>query len=190
MDGMVATVADPADIEAMLHWAYQTECVDRVSNGRMSDIGRMRSTLGGLGWRIALGVEVDCARGPILPVTCHPDAERIHERVLALGAERIGLVISHAKAGTRPDWGADIVPQLKPLIGGNGRPEVVRDTRGKACWCPVYPVADVEHIEFLRAVWLTWWGALDHLARDLVGYIDRPVRAPGVAREPWIAKRS
>lgn len=173
-------------IERLLIWAYQDQQVDAIVGrgghyGRIVGIDSARRA----GDRLALGCEV--AGGGYARLLVHPDAEALHDAVRRLRPPaRIGLVIRHAMAGTRPDWMAGAVPTVKPLRRANGKIVVERDEHRHACWCPFVVDPLPQHIAFRRAVYAEWWDALEAV-RGLVdgGLSERQALPLGEPREPW-----
>ena len=184
-------IADPREamtIERALIWAYQDQQVDAiVGRGgqymRVVGIDSARRA----GDRMALGCEV--MGGGYARLTVHPDAEALHDAVRRLRPPaRIGLVIRHAKAGTRPDWLRGARPTVKPLRRPNGKIVVERDNNRNATWCPFVVDPLPQHIAFCHAVYAEWWDALDELVGAGLRLVDHVILPLGEPREPWKAK--
>ena len=74
------------EIEAMLHWAYARQCVDRVASARFTPRGPSGSTNGAAVQMLELGCRVDNATHAekILGAKTPDDAMVLHDAVLAL----------------------------------------------------------------------------------------------------------
>ncbi len=194
-----ATVLKPVeawDIEKLLIWTYQNQAADAVLNRqgsglpsaapagsaaamvRYAELGcRVDGTGAGAAFMAAVGTDM------------HPDAEVVHEAVKMLGsALAIGLVISYAKAGSRPDCMADAVVRALPVYRGNGKPTIEYENN-RASYCLVIYDPDPAHLEFVRATWVAWWDALALLVKRLDGQIGRKVLMPPFPRQPWLVKK-
>lgn len=172
-------------VERLLIWTYQDQQVDAIIGrggawGRIVGIDSARRA----GDRLALGCEV--MGGGYARLTLHPDAEAIHDAVRALPGRMIGLVIVHAKAGTRPDWMEGAVPRVVPIRRENGKVMVERDHNRNAIWCPFRIVPLPSRIAFQRAVYTLWWDALDAIASSPLTLEDHKMLPMGEPREPWI----
>ncbi len=103
------------DIEALLVWAYQGQCVDKAATG---------------GW--SLGSAMDSCRRLELAMAdasvnvghdCHPDAEAVHFAVQGLSKVQQALIIGNAKNATRPDCMADARFVMAAVVTSNGNPK-------------------------------------------------------------------
>ncbi len=130
------------------------------------------------------------------------------------------LAICHANLGSRPDAalgppepmkitganGAPVVQRLGPgWIRQDGRHVAVDASLPVACKAirggerPIYPEGAFSPLEYLpdpadlvreRAIYLTWWLALDALARDLAGQLASiMVLPPSAPARPWAGDR-
>lgn len=177
------------DIEDLLIWTYQKQVADKVTakiihgifpQGYVSNAARLGS-YARLGVRIDNPVQLFTASAEI-----HPDAEAVHERVVRFPALEIGLMITHAKAGDRPDWMPDAVPRCVPIRRSNGRPKMEYDAKGKRpVFCPVVYVPDPEVIDFQRRMYGVWWSALRAVASWLEDLSCYQVEGPGAPARPW-----
>jgi len=180
------------DIERLLVWTYQDQAADAVARrGGMYILAGHRDSVAAVAARGALGCRIQ-GGGPFgySANDLHPDAETVHDTVKGLPADRIGLVISHAKGGTRPDWMPDARPKAVPVLRGNGKPRVEYGPDKRPSYCPVRFEPDPGHVAFLRGVWRTWWDALAVLAGKLDGELGRKVLGPPFPREPWMVENS
>lgn len=176
---------EPRDVELLLRWAYQVEAAHTCEG---AGLGAERRRLGcrAADWTRPI---VD-GGGPKVAVI-HEDAERVHETVRALGLGRV--VIAHAMAGTRPDWGEAGPLRVRPVyeFDRRGRRYVgmLFDSVGRPIACRVgYEGHGEPEIEAARHQWLDWWEALqsirDALEPRLVRY--RPT-GPEAPLQPWRA---
>jgi hypothetical protein len=177
------------------------------------DATRVAEALRGLD-NCARLADVDDARclfgGAIRPIAGEAIAS-----LMTASFEMRTITLKHAVMGTRPEWYSDhpTPAQLKvayrdargwlrerPLVHGidedgivvmlqPGRTKRERQVydldmspRSPINWCSPSPL-DIGH---MRAEYLTWYVALDMLARDLADRLDAfEVLAPAVARRPW-----
>jgi hypothetical protein len=196
--GLARVGGDPrkvVGVEALLHWTYQAQAADAVTRRVVAGLGPVgyRSGLVAVERNGLLGVRIDCAgAGNVVSGELHPDAERVHDAVCSLGAEQIGLVISHAKGGTRPDWMPGARPRPLPVLRGNGKPIIEYDNNRRPWRCPLRWDPDPDHVEFMRGVWTLWWDAMDTLAERLEGLVEHKVLGLELSRIPWLdsAKKS
>lgn len=185
---MVAVMARQAmTVERLLIWTYQDQQADFiVGRGgaymRVVGIDSARRA----GDRMALGCEVQ--GGGYARLTVHPDAEAIHDAVKRLPGPMTGMVIKHAKAGTRPDWMPGATPRVMPIRRENGKVLVERDHNRNASWCPFRVDPLPQHIAFRRGVYAAWWDALARLVETVPPLDDHKMLPLGEPREPWILK--
>jgi hypothetical protein len=179
------------DIERLLIWTYQDQQADWIvgRGGLYIATGGYDSTIA-VASRAALGCRIQ--GGGYARLTIHVDAETVHDQVKALPAALIGMVIRHAKAGTRPDWMPDAQPRPIPIFRKKDRPQMVYwdVAKKKPAYCLLAYDPEPKHIAFMRDVWLAWWDALDRLAADLDGMLERKVLRPPFRREPWLVGKS
>lgn len=186
------------DVEKLLIWTYQDQAADAIV-GRYA--GTAAPMIGGgsnaamIANHISLGCRVDVSRGGArwaAGVACDidPDAEAVHEYVRCLPPALIGLVISHAKGGTRPDWMPGAQPRPVAVYRKKDRPQMVYwDTKkNRPAYCILAYDPEPAHIAFMREVWMTWWDALASIADDLDGRLKRKVLRPQFPREPWLVR--
>lgn len=179
------TVRDSIGIEALLWWVYQDQAADAVS--RAAGAGVWPSS-GGNNFSAVerYGVPIDCPTAVYSP-PLHPDAEEVHAAVRRLKGAMIGLVIMHAKAGTRPDWMPGAVPTPEAILRANGKPimEYWDREKKRPAYCLIRYVPEKSHIDFMRAQWVSWWDALDSLAVALRERLSRDVLPLKMPRNPW-----
>ncbi len=177
------------DIERLLIWVYQDQQADWIvgRGGLYIATGGYDSTIA-VASRAALGCRIQ--GGGYARLTIHPDAETVHDHVKDLPSALIGMVIRHAKGGTRPDWMPDAQPRPIPIFRKKDRPQMVYwdVKKNKPAYCVLAYDPEPKHIAFMRGVWLAWWDALDRLAADLDGRLERKVLRPPFDREPWMVR--
>lgn len=200
---MTAMAKKEIDIEALLVWAYQVQCVDKLRLQTFSQAAPMDSCR-----RLELAV---ADGGGNVGVDCHPDAEAVHFAVLRLSKAQQALVIGNAKIGTRPDWmpGARFV--MAAVVTSNGNPKKLYDANrncighavapaleqvdGSICYAPIDPrtpaptwFSDV--IELHRLQYKAWIEALSALVLHLnegAWLSDHHATGPIAPLEPWNA---
>ncbi len=131
-----------------------------------------------------LGVKIDYS-GPGhhgLPEAC----EIVHGEVTALDGMIAGFVMSHAIAGTTPDWMPGARPLMGPVINPkNGRPLKIWDNKGNDKGTHVEPKLTVDNIKAARRIYHGWWLTLERLAETLTRS-GLEVAGPAAEYEPWI----
>jgi len=190
------------DIEQLLIWTYQDQAADAV-------VGRAAGTsipmIGGtsnsamIASHMALGCRVDVPGGGArwaAGIACdiHPDAEALHDAVKELPSQWIGMVIRHAKAGTRPDWLPGAVPKVVQWRYDRDHKKRRFEFDGKRhkfyCYFHYDPMP--EYIAYMRRVYVEWWQALwvlyAHHARGELPLAKHKILRPVAPRRPWLAK--
>jgi len=143
-------------------------------------------------WRAARLSAAASRAGGYARLTIHPDAETVHDHVKDLPSALIGMVIRHAKGGTRPDWMPGVQPTPEPVPGRKGKPKIeyFDAAKTKPAYCLVRYNPEIKHIEYKRGLWLAWWDALDLLAESLDGALtERKVLGLPFPREPWLVQK-
>jgi hypothetical protein len=139
IDGAVLTAPKPAKritLGMMLRWAYNSQMVD-VLSGRLIDEdqhafvigeppGVASSRFSALGTRVDNAGSNRFARNEI-----HPDAELLHDHVLALGPIYARLVIHYGKTGMHPEPETAIARPRPASIRGDRIGQGI--WRGEAC---------------------------------------------------------
>lgn len=193
-------MAKQIDIEDLLVWAYQVQCVDKLRLQSFSQAGAMDSCR-----RLELAVVDGSAN---VGHDCHPDAEAVHFAVLWLSKVQQALIIGNAKNGTRPDCllGARMV--MAAVVGSNGNPRRIygwdkKTTVGHM----VAPAMELpggslsyapydrnglkwfdEVVSMHRMQYLAWREAMDALVLSLNGgawLSDYIATGPAAPRCPW-----
>jgi hypothetical protein len=180
--GVVGAVRRPADVEAVLAWAYQVQ--------RVTWVEARAGWGGGVGDPYG-GCRVD--GGGRASVRLHPDAEAIHDAVLRLPPWRGRLVVEHAKAGTRPRTFAGNRPRAEPVIVGqfrDGRPriEIHYDRNRHPLWCAVRYRGFDDDYEGDRRAYREWWYGLAELVPRLAGLASWRVTGPAAPEAPWLSR--
>jgi hypothetical protein len=180
------------DVEAFLHWVYQDQAADHVTGRVMAGLSPA-----GYGSNMAaiercglLGGRIDGDGGVAWAGDLHPDAEAAHDVMCAWhNATELGLMIHHAKGGTRPEI---IMEEPRPvaLINGKGKPKMEYfDSKGRRpAYCHLRYLPEPEHVTYVRRAYVLWWDALTALAVALDDLGSHELKSPGVAREPWVRR--
>jgi len=168
------------DVEELLRWTYQVQRAHVTDRGGVARTGWGPSMLGQAIERAQLGVAID--GGGYAPPVTHPDADQVHWLVQRLcdRTER-GLVIEHAAAGGRPDDGTGI--QLRAV---QDYVEYDRSRNAVVCWIR-WSGTEAER-DFARAVYATWWDAVDRIGADIRRKLrlrDHRVTGFAAPMEPW-----
>lgn len=155
------------DIEELLRWTYQDQRADVVLNDpTLYDMGRTTiSATAVVMERLKQKGMIDNhgTKGVIL----HPDAESVHEEVLKLNQEAMGIVVHHAKTSSRPD-----------LMSSEDIDHLINDD----------PYGCQNLISFERTVYSTWWSSLVRLKENLNHVQDYVICGPEVDEQPWDKK--
>lgn len=202
------------DIEDLLHWAVAREYANihaeqsGLFEGEAAAAGRPLRKISGDGCaglaRIAgLGCRPDGGIG-MAGGHCHPDAETAYIAARrAIGDNEVFvLVMSHAKRGSRPGFGAHIpMFDVRPRLTFDMKPMILR-AGGKWEYCVLqcvevgdgplgtgvaYPCRNLD-IEHARREYLLWWGSLARIGAllrsegKLIRYAPSGPRAP---QFPW-----
>lgn len=180
---------DGTDIEALVEWAYRVQCVDRVVGlVRSRTLPVMRSSTDVMVSFAALGVRVDSSPRFVaaMGATAQDDALVIHDAVMRLPSEAFGLVVAHAKGGSRPPWHGLDAETLVADTDRKGRVRMMRE-HYRPIACLLRHRVDPALVEFSRAQYIVWWEALSALAEELRGQLvaSDPL-PPSAAREPWL----
>ena len=214
------TVKTIIDVEALVSWTYQVQCADVVIG---SGVGLYQGEawvdgVGGHGGHVGYGFD-SCAnvrRAAILGCKVdgggfnagdlHPDAEAVHDAVMALIADDRNpglLVLQLGIAGCRPDWREGAEPRWEPCETRQ-RPDGTRvpvytynrDAGiGNRPWlCPMRFIDDPVSIDWARRVYDAWWRGLVALAGAFTANRERlsahTVTGPAVAAAPWKAQET
>ncbi|AXS40983.1 hypothetical protein D1F64_14305 [Breoghania sp. L-A4] len=180
------------DIEDLVHWALRDQAVGHdLSEGGYGPDG-LRSSWHSVETILQLGTMVDTFGRANGKGTMHPDAVLVGEALRGMNARERGLVLAYGMSGTRPAW--DYEPELRPFIGANGKPEVVkRVERGQRGLRDVPHRCDLElrpSLEVVAQAWATyrdWRFALTFLAALLRPRLtSHAVTGPRAPFEPWL----
>ncbi|EKE70882.1 hypothetical protein [Oceanibaculum indicum] len=162
---------------ALLEWTYRDQCADRLADAGL--IGPERDAAGleprgssadgvaALMRRDVLGVRID--GGPVgVSPRLHPDAEAVHDFVIAALPGLSPWMIRHARAGSCPDWGQAMRPRMEPDWKGEprhdgfGRPvrgsyRMIYDANRNPIACAVQPADHVIYRDALRQDYRRWY---------------------------------
>ncbi len=197
------------DLWEMVVWAYRKQKVieatgkylyegEAAAGGVDEWHGESACGCAALARKQAIGVTISGTlnlRGVAADV--HPDAERLHDIVLGMGAINAFLIAKSGQAGEPPEWEAAL-PRPMSVPGPTGEHKVIRDyeaVRGrqiKVQWCPVVYWPTLELADAARASYLAWYDAMwllmlqinaaqDPFRRYLVTGFDAEA-------EPWFNK--
>lgn len=188
-------------IEDLLIWAYRDEKVDRVE-GRVSDEWMLAGpNISGCGVaavaRANLFGDIDCGRLLVAP-SAPSDAAQLHGMVCALALETRILVMTHARAATRPDWRRR-PPKARPVmrLTAHGEVPVIIYKQGNnhPDYCPVLWEGDDEgRAAQRREIYRLWAFGLTRLSNRLMlepGLLERHCvsgHVPDLA--PWRRERA
>jgi hypothetical protein len=195
------------------HTGVHDDSLGFVPGMPCDDASRVAEALRGLDNRARLA-DVDDARC-LFGETIRPIAAEAIASLMTASFEMRTITLKHAVMGTRPAWQSDhpVPTQLKvasrdargwlrerPLVHGIDEDGIVvmllpgrtkrerqvydldKSPRSPINWCSPSPL-DIGH---MRAEYLTWYIALEHLSRELAGRLDGfEVLPPAVARRPW-----
>lgn len=185
----MTTLREKTDIERLLIWVYQVKAADKVTARRSANLvpaGYVTNAQGVLRMA-ALGCRIDNFTTVASASDLDPDAETVHEAVMALPINEGALVLQHALTGTRPDWMPGAVARMRPLLRGNGKPELVYWDPPKCrrpAYCRVTADPSQTSIDFARGLYSRWWGTLDGLRHSL-RLRQFIVTGPAAPRAPW-----
>lgn len=188
------------DIENLLVWAYQDQCVDKAATGGWSLAGAMDSCR-----RLELSM-TDASVN--IGHDCHADAEAVHFAVQGLSKVQQALVIGNAKNGTRPDCmlGARFI--MAALVTSSGNPKrIYAADRKTTVGHEVAPAIELpdgavfyapsgrpalkwfdDVVGFHRAQYSAWMEAMTALVQYLNGgawLSDFNVTGPAACPCPW-----
>lgn len=167
------------DIEALLIWAYRDQLVDRV-------VAAM--AVGPAG---AKAIDPLATAGGGGQTDVHPDALTVHNAVMAERDDAtLGLVIYHARTGSRPDAMLRAMPKLGPVRRPNGKVKVeyAPGRNDIPLYCPLIEIVSIDSIEGARIGYLRWvegvLGVMMRLERiELESHEITEFKAP---RTPWL----
>lgn len=197
------TARRPIDIEAFWHWAIARQKAHVLAEKaglwgpEAAAAGLAPTAISGDGcaglMRVAgLGCRPDGGGiAAMLGDRCDPDAETAYltaRRVFAADAPTLGLILSFAKSGERPGWGAHIKElEARPRMTWDLRVAIARPG-GKAPFCPVDYYERGADIDAARLFYRAWWVGLRRLALALAneGKLKRvAVSGPAAPERPW-----
>lgn len=186
------------DIEKLLIWTYQDQAAMQVVSRSVGyAFGGGGDSFGAVERYGRLGCFPDCAGAAAVGNDeLHPDAERVYETVAHLPVQTAGLVVLHARAGTRPDWipeGTLVKPEYRLTAGGairrrkDGSPRVhmIYDDNRNGIACRIVVNNPPQMLRFHRAQYALWHEALAVLVKNLSGLREYSACGPGAAGRPW-----
>lgn len=189
-------------LEAFLRWCYGAQLADRITGRSLFEAERRADNAGGyapapsrhtqdgslsVARHAALGTAIDGGRGATVMQDCHPDAEALHDLVLARPWHQAGLIVQFGRTGLAPEIPVG-EPRPRPLLEFDGRrfvPRIVSRYNFQASstltWCMLVWSPDVREIEHARSLYAAWYGALAALLEDLPGVQFRSHEVTGIA---------
>lgn len=181
-------LATSTDIEDLLVWVYQKQQAHKVEPVGLHRPGWGSSSRDGCA-RVAEIAALGCAvdGGGYANGALAEDAEIVHGEVVRLDALDVGLVISHAVAGTRPEPHVGKVATREAVIE-RGKPVIIwTDAKCRYGYCKLRWRLSEDTIVLDRYQYVVWWQALDHLARVLKGrLVGHRVAPPSAPAQPWL----
>lgn len=195
------------DVEDLLTWVFRDQRADLYIGNvglhameRAAEGERVQASAGGVNSFeaiAAMGCRVDGGGGGgASGMAIDGDAAHVAEFVAWLKEPMRGLLIRHGRAGSRPNWGQDLVTtRIRPAAGTYSHPLVEpmwdydgQPGRGRQA-CPIEYIDYARSIERLREAWTLWRDGLVLVAyamrQEFNRLKDHRVRLPGVVREPW-----
>lgn len=186
------------DVEALVHWAYAVQMVDRFERSGLHAIeaaaagfevrGRSADGVGQLMQINNLGCRVDNG-GVLVTDTVHAAAYAVASALRGVEGEQ--LVRVHGMAGTRPNSWVPPVHRVRPAMWNERRDGAVVEYQGpgrKGAYCQVLYVWDEARQAWGREVYRQWWAGLEELAWRLSARaLGFTVTGPAAPLEPWAA---
>lgn len=185
------------DVEALVHWAYAEQMVERFASVGLHAVEAIASGFEPHG-RSACGVarmmdigNLGCAidvSGPVRDAV-HAVAYAVERAVGMIDGQAASQVRHHARLGSRPSqWQPPerfVRPAFYAADGVSGQVEYQGPGRAGA-FCSVIFTWDSEREQFGRATYLRWWDGLDALAWECSKLaLGFTVSGPAAPREPW-----
>ncbi len=185
------------DVEALVHWAYGVQLVDRFERSGLHAIEaaaagyEVRAYSGcGVGQLMQinhLGCRVDSG-GAIISDAVHPAAYAVAQALRGIAGGE--LVRAHGQAGTRPSSWVPPVYRVRPVSWDMEDRQAAIEYQGpgrKGAYCPLIRVWDDAREAWGRALYQRWWAGLEALAWSLskmaLGFM---VTGPAAPLEPWV----
>lgn len=192
------------DILSLLVWTYQAQKADLVIDRGIGlhELERRADGLEVYGVSACGCVAVSRAadlgasiRGSMQCAQLHPDAELVHETLMALKKSRwlspyqVGLVIYHARTASTPDCMPCAQPRIVPKRNGRGQLMMVYDDNRHPVACRIQVEVSVEEIEWVRDTYRIWHKAISFLEQELVrknALTSYQLSLGEVDAEPWL----
>lgn len=172
------------DIEQLVTWALRDQGLGWDASGSSTLLGRFAA----LGTMVSGGMVAD----PSVALLSDTDAIVVRQAIDGLDREPRMLVLTHGRAGTRPEWHPEGMGEPQPLTGGGGAVRVEyadeRNRHGRAgvrldmlAWSK-----RVEEVEHDRGQWTAWRWALLTLGAAVNGRMSsHRATGPAALAEPW-----
>jgi hypothetical protein len=197
---------EPIEIRELIKWALVDQMVEaaiKAANARMVHSGGgMVTSAVALQQMLKLGCKID-GHGPgdayndEILIDCHVDAVKVYDALVSLPHDQAkNSVYFHSIKCTTPDWAAEGVGKLVPVLGKNGKPkpllksarpdgEEVRTIDGVKYLMEYDGLAPYE-VKLARAQYSVWYNALVaiqlELEKKLQSFSPQP---PSVCAQPW-----
>jgi hypothetical protein len=184
------------DVEALAHWAYAVQMVERFERAGLHPIEAeasgyevRRTSTDGVGQLMRihhLGCRVDAGAVSVSDAV-HPAAWAVAGAVLAVeGGE---LVRSHGRSGTRPTSWQPPLHKVRPAMWSKPGREAAVEYQGpgrKGGYCPVIWTWDEGREAWGRDLYRRWWMALSDVAWKLsMRALGFTVTGPAAPALPW-----
>ena len=185
------------DIEALVHWAYAAQMVERFERTGLHAIeaaaagfevrGYSGDGVGQLMQINHLGCRIDNG-GVLVSDAVHPVAYAV-ARALQ-GAEGSDLVRTYARSGTRPSSWVPPVHRVRPAMWKSEGRDAVVEYQGpgrKGGYCQLIWVWDAGRERWGRDLYQRWWTGLEALTWQLSKQALRfAVTGPAAPFAPWL----
>lgn len=158
------------DIEQLVTWALREQGLGWDSVGGGTLLGRFAA----LGTMVSGGMVAD----PSVALLSDTDAIVVRQAIDGLEREERMLVLTHGRAGTRPEWCPEGEGEPEPLLGANGRPGRGLDMLAWSKRC--------ETVRYERGQWAAWRFALLKVGAAVNGRMaSHQATGPAVVARPW-----
>ena len=189
------------DVEALAHWAYGKQMVDRFERTGLHAIEAQAAgyevygySADGVGQLMAisnLGCRIDRG-GVLVSDAVHPAAYGVAQAVRQL--EFGHVVRAHALAGTRPSAWVEPRDKARAAVWVKPGKEAQVEYQGpgrKGGYCQVIITWDERRRTWGQGEYARWWDALGELTWRLSSYaLGFMVTGPGAPEAPWLASKS
>jgi len=185
----LSSVREKRDIEWLVNWALEKQCIWSETGGGSSEPSGSTP----LARMMAMGTTVQGGGGSFGLRWSHPDATVIGNALNAMWgypdiAELVALVVQYGRQGKRPDWGKDGIGRYKLATKGNGkvlrRYADKRQQRGLMGFEFEFEGLTHEEVEAMMLAYAGWWEALGTL-KERINPLMTKFEATGPAAPQW-----